>query len=64
MKPGHHQAAGQSRARPILPTGRAAFRWGVLIALAAQLLFAHGCHGDEDHELLDAAVAWFTTREP
>jgi hypothetical protein len=36
----------------------------VLIALAAQLLFAHGCHGDEDHELLDAAVAWFTTREP
>jgi len=28
-----------------------AFRWAVLVALLSQLLFAHGCHGDEDHEL-------------
>jgi hypothetical protein len=29
----------------------AACRWLILAALAAQLVFAHGCHGDEDHEL-------------
>jgi hypothetical protein len=26
-------------------------RWLMLALLASQLLFAHGCHGDEDHEL-------------
>ena len=25
--------------------------WGIFLALAAFLLFAHGCHGDEDTEL-------------
>ncbi len=28
-----------------------ACRWLALAALAAALLYAHGCHGDEDHEL-------------
>lgn len=26
--------------------------WPVLVLLAAYLLFCHGCHGDEDTELL------------
>jgi hypothetical protein len=26
-------------------------RWGALLLLVTQFLFAHGCHGDEDHEL-------------
>ena len=26
--------------------------WAAFVLLAAHLLFAHGCHGDEDHELL------------
>jgi hypothetical protein len=29
-------------------------RWALLAALTAHLLFAHGCHGDEDHELFGA----------
>jgi hypothetical protein len=33
----------------------------VFLGLAAQLLFAHGCHGDEDHELFGGLwqlVSW------
>jgi hypothetical protein len=29
----------------------AACRWTAYAVLAAQLLFAHGCHGDDDHDL-------------
>jgi len=29
--------------------------WGVLVGLALYLLFAHGCHGDEDTELFGIA---------
>lgn len=32
------------------------FKWGFAVALCASLLFAHGCHGDEDHELFAAIV--------
>ncbi|MBI3822122.1 MAG: hypothetical protein HY289_05510 [Planctomycetes bacterium] len=32
---------------------------GLLIAgLLASMLFAHGCHGDEDNELFSACVEW------
>ena len=47
-------------------------RCAILLALAAQLLFAHGCHGDEDHELFGliqhltaesaSAAPWGTTQ--
>jgi hypothetical protein len=42
--------------RKALPQGP--FRWlawPVLVLLAAYLVFCHGCHGDEDNELLAAA---------
>jgi hypothetical protein len=28
-----------------------AFRWLLLVAFTAHLLFAHGCHGNDDHDL-------------
>jgi hypothetical protein len=28
-----------------------AVRWAAALVVAAHLLFAHGCHGDEDNEL-------------
>jgi hypothetical protein len=31
-------------------------RWGTLLLLVTQFLFAHGCHGDEDHELFGIAT--------
>jgi hypothetical protein len=32
---------------------------GMLFAwLFASILFAHGCHGDEDHELVAAWIEW------
>jgi hypothetical protein len=31
-------------------------RWGALLLLLTQFLFAHGCHGDEDHELFGIAT--------
>ncbi len=32
---------------------------GLLVAgLLAALLFAHGCHGNEDHELFGACLEW------
>ena len=36
-----------NEARPVL----CCLRWGLLALLAGYLLFAHGCHGDEDNEL-------------
>jgi hypothetical protein len=30
------------------------FRLVLVVLLVARLLFAHGCHGDEDHELFGA----------
>ena len=40
----------------------AAARWCVRCLLGGwlltSLLFAHGCHGDEDHELFTACVDW------
>jgi hypothetical protein len=33
---------------------------GILLAwLFASILFAHGCHGNEDHELVGAWTEWF-----
>ena len=40
------------------PESRNALAWGswlAVLALGGYLLFAHGCHGDEDNELLAAA---------
>jgi hypothetical protein len=31
-------------------------RFALALLLAGYLLFAHGCHGDEDNELFGAAV--------
>jgi hypothetical protein len=36
-----------------------AFRWLAFALVATQLVFAHGCHGDGDHELFTSAVAAF-----
>lgn len=36
------------------PRGPRPWQVVVLLALAGYLLFAHGCHGDEDHELFHA----------
>ena len=36
-------------------------RWGLFVLLAGYLLFAHGCHGDDDNELFAAfrdMVGW------
>ncbi|HKB37841.1 MAG TPA: hypothetical protein VKD72_15445, partial [Gemmataceae bacterium] len=33
----------RKRARPV--------RWAAFVLVAGYLLFCHGCHGDEDHEL-------------
>jgi hypothetical protein len=30
----------------------------LLVWLFASILFAHGCHGNEDHELFDAWIEW------
>jgi hypothetical protein len=30
-------------------------KWVFAACMLASLLFAHGCHGDEDHELFTAA---------
>ena len=38
-------------------------RGTVLLALCAYLLFAHGCHGNEDHELLGSPAGGFVARE-
>jgi hypothetical protein len=46
-KPGRHSPALRD-----LGIVAILFRWAVLAMLAAHLLFAHGCHGGEDHELL------------
>lgn len=35
-------------------------RWSVYILLAAHFLLAHGCHGDEDNELLVRRLARWT----
>jgi hypothetical protein len=34
-------------------------KWWLVVALAGMLVVAHGCHGNEDHELIaqSAAVA-------
>jgi hypothetical protein len=42
---------------PETSSGRPWFQWdvlwkvGIAVAVAIYLLFAHGCHGDEDNEL-------------
>jgi hypothetical protein len=35
-------------------------KWTLAIALLGSMLFAHGCHGDEDHELFAKVAAWAT----
>jgi len=37
--------------------------WPVLALLAAYLLFCHGCHGDEDNELLVQSSNVLTAQE-
>jgi len=34
-----------------------------LLLLAGFLLFAHGCHGDEDNELFARVRAWISASE-
>ncbi len=34
-------------------------KWLAAAWLGASLLFAHGCHGNEDHELFAAITRWF-----
>jgi hypothetical protein len=33
-------------------------KWTLAVALLGSLLFAHGCHGDEDHELFAHIAVW------
>ena len=48
-------SALQAQTRPI----GAYLLQGILLAwLFASILFAHGCHGDEDHELIGAWIGW------
>src|SRR5260370_4358797 len=42
----------QERGNERLSAGTIVCRWIAIALVASQLLFAHGCHGDEDHELL------------
>jgi hypothetical protein len=35
-------------------------RWLMAAWLTGSLLFAHGCHGDEDNELFSACIDWIT----
>ncbi len=42
--------AGEAPAEPLPVTSRGWFYWPMLLLLG-YLLFAHGCHGDDDHEL-------------
>src|ERR1700682_4059647 len=49
----HSRQGDETMAPSIWTWSRAA----VFLALSAYLLFAHGCHGDEDHELF-APVAF------
>jgi hypothetical protein len=32
-------------------------KWWLVVALAGMLVVAHGCHGNEDHELISLAAA-------
>lgn len=42
----------------------AVMRWVALVLLAGYLVFAHGCHGDEDDELFTSMVtSVFTSGE-
>lgn len=38
---------------PSSPSDHRGIRWVTLTLTVALLLLAHGCHGDEDHELLN-----------
>ena len=38
-------------------------RYGLALLLAGYLLFAHGCHGDEDNELFTAAATCVVSGE-
>jgi hypothetical protein len=44
--------------RAVARRNRRRLVWAAALALAALLLVAHGCHGDEDHELLARVVRW------
>ena len=52
--PPYRHRWGFQQLRPILG------RLVALLALAGYLLFAHGCHGDEDNELFNAVRTVFT----
>src|SRR5205085_7537137 len=41
---------------PCSPTALSWLSWFAVVILGGYLLFAHGCHGDEDNELLAAAA--------
>lgn len=47
--------ATRSRRTDRGPAHGGGWRWGVFLMLSAFLLFAHGCHGDEDNELFALA---------
>ena len=46
----------QSRAAPVFRITLA--KWLLAIGVLGSLLFAHGCHGSEDHELFGNFTAW------
>jgi hypothetical protein len=39
------------------PSSFLILKWALAAWVLASLLFAHGCHGNEDHELFDA-IEW------
>ncbi len=49
-----HETDRRPRAPAAMRAMAVLLRWAAFITVAAQLLFAHGCHGDEDHELFAA----------
>ncbi len=43
--------------RPRAPFPGSVLKWALAVWVLASLLFAHGCHGDEDHELF-GVIEW------
>jgi hypothetical protein len=51
-----HEVSGRSAA-PLTSCAALFLKWMLAAGVLASLLFAHGCHGNEDHELFDA-IEW------
>ena len=55
--PNGHDPAGAKRQASSFRRKRWAWSWAIFLLLAGYLLFAHGCHPDEDTELFARVVA-------